>query len=73
MSPREDAGHERQHVGRTRFIIPVVADQPFLTTSIFSCVALSTTLDTRLVSLIVSFWSSNSFSSRAFCSRSLVL
>ena len=31
------------------------------------------TLETRLVSLIVSFWSWNSLSSRAFWSRSLVL
>ena len=73
VPPGEDAGHEGQHVGGTGFIIAVVADQALLTMSIFSCVALSTTLDTRLVSLIVSFWSSNSFSSRAFCSRSLVL
>ena len=29
--------------------------------SIFSCVSLSTTLETRLVSLIVSFWSWKSF------------
>ncbi len=40
--------------------------------SIFSCVSLSTTFETRLVSLIESFWSSNSLSSSAFCSRSLV-
>src|SRR5215468_12625566 len=43
-----------------------------LTMSIFSCVSLSTTLETRFLSLMLSFWSSNSFSSSALCSRSLV-
>ena len=42
-----------------------------LTTSIFSCVVSSTTLETKLVSLKESFWSSNSLSSSALC-RSLV-
>src|SRR5262245_41206378 len=44
-----------------------------LTTSIFACVSRSTTFDTSDVSLIESFWSSNSFASSALCRRSFVL
>src|SRR5579863_5222159 len=40
--------------------------------SIFSCVSLSTTAETSDLSLMLSFWSSKSFSSRARRSRSLV-
>ena len=47
--------------------IKIYGDSP-----IFSWVSLSTTEETRFFSLIESFWSSNSLSSSALCSRSLV-
>jgi len=59
MPPCEDAGHERQHVGRTAFIVTVVADQTRLhDVDLFLRRLVHQRFDTRLVNLIVSFWSS---------------
>ena len=74
VAASENTGHKIQHVGRTFVVVAVVPDQPsFDDVDLLLRVLASTTLETRLVSLIESFWSSNSFSSSALYRRSFVL
>ena len=55
VAARENAGHVVQDVGSRVLVVAGIRIRRALTMSIFSWVSLSTTLETRLVSLIVSF------------------
>jgi len=64
----EDRGHEIQHIGGADLAVGVVADEPILHHVDLLLRLAINHADTRLVNLMESFWSSNSFNSSAFCS-----
>jgi len=73
VTPGEDAGDVVEDVGGADFAVPVVLRQAdFHDVDLLLRVPCRRTLETRLVSLIESFWSSKSLSSRALCRRSFV-
>ena len=70
---REDRGHVVEDVHRADVAVAVVLDQAALhDVDLLLGVAVHHATTRGEVSLIESFWSSKSFSSSAFCSRSFV-